>query len=48
MNTEALVKDWFAKWQHGDYLHLPLTEDFKHTSPFGITEGKQVYLDLVR
>ena len=43
-----IIKDWFDKWQSGDYLHLPITEDFTHTSPFGTIRGKQAYLDLVR
>ena len=48
MNTEKLVKEWFEKWKSGDYLNLPLTENFKHTSPFGTINGKKAYLDLVR
>ena len=48
MNTENLVLDWFAKWQTGDYLNLPVTETFRHTSPFGTIDGRQAYLDLVK
>lgn len=47
MNTEALVKKWFALWEAGDYAHLPLAENFTHTSPFGTIEGKAAYLGLV-
>jgi hypothetical protein len=48
MNSENLVIDWFEKWNKGDYLNLPLSENFKHTSPFGTIEGRKAYLDLVR
>ena len=48
MQVEELVKKWFEKWECGDYLNLPLSEDFKHTSPFGTIEGKRAYLDLVK
>ncbi len=48
MDRKALIQDWFAKWESGDYLHLPVTDDFCHTSPFGTIEGKKAYLDLVK
>ena len=48
MNTRSLVKQWFEKWENGDYLDLPISENFRHTSPFGTIEGKKAYLDLVR
>lgn len=47
MKIEDLVKDWFEKWKSGDYSNLPISEDFKHTSPFGTINGKKEYLDLV-
>lgn len=46
--TKDLVKKWFEKWDSGDYLNLPISENFKHTSPFGTIDGKQTYLDLVK
>ena len=46
--AELLVRDWFHKWETGDFLNLPVSEHFKHTSPFGTIEGKENYLDLVR
>ena len=48
MKTEALVEQWFNKWEAGDFLDLPITENFKHTSPFGTIDGKKAYLDLVQ
>jgi len=48
MDTKALVKSWFEKWETGDFLDLPLADNFSHTSPFGTIEGKEAYLDLVK
>lgn len=47
MKTQELVKDWFFKWETGDYQNIPVTENFRHTSPYGTIEGKQTYLKLV-
>ena len=47
MNLETLVKKWFDKWDKGDFLNLPVSENFKHTSPFGTIKGKKQYLRLV-
>lgn len=47
MNTQTLVKQWFDKWEEGDFLDLPISETFTHTSPYGTIEGKVAYLDLV-
>ncbi|MDX1476797.1 MAG: nuclear transport factor 2 family protein [Saprospiraceae bacterium] len=46
--TRAIISDWFSRWGEGDYHNLPISEDFRHTSPFGTIEGKQAYLDLVK
>ncbi len=48
MNLRELVRLWFEKWESGDFLDLPITEDFKHTSPFGTIDGRQKYIDLVK
>lgn len=47
MKVETLVKCWFEKWKEGDFYNLPVTDDFKHTSPFGTIHGKDKYVDLV-
>ncbi len=47
MKTHELINEWFTKWESGDFLNLPISENFKHTSPFGIIEGKTDYLDIV-
>ena len=47
MELKTLVKEWFDKWREGDFLHLPVSENFKHTSPFGTIDGKKAYLSLV-
>ena len=47
MNLKSLVKTWFNKWDEGDFLNLPISENFKHTSPFGTINGKEEYIKLV-
>ena len=42
------MQDWFRKWEDGDFLKLPITSDFSHTSPFGKIDGKENYLNLVK
>ena len=48
MSAEKLIKEWFNKWEEGDFLNLPLADNFIHTSPFGTIEGKENYLNLVK
>ena len=48
MKLKEIIKDWFKKWESGDFLNLPVSENFKHTSPFGTIKGKENYLDLVK
>ncbi|QCK16547.1 nuclear transport factor 2 family protein [Mangrovivirga cuniculi] len=45
---KELVETWFTKWEKGDYQNLPITENFKHSSPFGTIDGKKAYLNLVK
>lgn len=48
METEKLlVKEWFKKWDHGDFMNLPISKNFKHHSPFGIIDGKKTYIEMV-
>lgn len=47
MDSKELVKKWFKKWEEGDFYNLPVSESFKHTSPFGTIDGKDAYLKLV-
>ena len=47
MELRTLVTSWFEKWESGDFMNLPISENFKHTSPFGSIEGKEAYLELV-
>ena len=47
MQTETLVMKWFELWEKGDYNALPVSEKFRHTSPFGTIEGKAQYFKLV-
>lgn len=47
MEIIALVNTWFEKWETGDYLNIPVEDNFRHTSPYGIIEGKEAYLNLI-
>ncbi len=47
MNAKELTERWFHLWELGDFLLLPLSEDFKHTSPYGTIDGKKAYIGLV-
>ena len=47
MDAKELVNKWFEKWESGDFYDLPISEDFKHTSPFGTIKGKKQYIGLV-
>lgn len=47
MDSKALVHKWFDKWESGDFLNLPITDDFRHKSPYGTIDGKAAYLDIV-
>jgi len=47
MKLEKLVNKWFEKWETGDFHDLPVSENFRHTSPFGIINGKKNYVNLV-
>ena len=44
---KELVERWFDCWRSGDFLNLPITDAFKHTSPYGLIEGKTAYLNIV-
>ena len=41
------VAKWFACWNSGAVDELPITDDFRHTSPFGTIETKSRYLEIV-
>ncbi len=45
---KQLVRTWFRTWEEGSYTELPLTDNFRHTSPFGTIEGKSAYMKLVK
>jgi hypothetical protein len=47
MDLKDLIKKWFKKWENGEFLDLPISENFKHTSPFGTINGKKQYVSLV-
>lgn len=47
MNSRKIVKLWFDRWEKGDFMNLPLSENFQHTSPYGTINGKDQYFKLV-
>ncbi len=47
MSPKQLVKNWFDKWEEGDFLNLPISENFSHTSPYGTINGKEQYIKLI-
>lgn len=47
-NIKQLIHLWFTIWESGNYLELPISNDFCHTSPFGTIEGKENYIDLIK
>jgi len=47
MKIKELVKKWFRCWDDSDYMNIPVSEDFKHSSPYGTIDGKGTYLNLV-
>lgn len=47
MDARQLVKTWFECWETERYQDLPISENFKHISPYGSIQGKKSYIDLV-
>jgi hypothetical protein len=47
MELKTLINMWFQNWETGDFINLPITENFCHTSPFDKISGKKDYLNLV-
>lgn len=47
MQFKSVVHQWFSKWEQGDFHNLPISENFKHTSPYGTIDGKAAYIRLV-
>ncbi|MGI9551309.1 MAG: nuclear transport factor 2 family protein [Aurantibacter sp.] len=48
MQPKELIKVWFDKWEGGNFQNLPISENFRHTSPYGTINGKKEYLELVK
>jgi len=48
--SRSLADIWFDPFREKDVtkLEAALTDDFVHTSPFGIVDGKAAYVRLVR
>lgn len=48
MDIKKQVNNWFKKWEEGNFLDLPISEHFRHTSPYGTINGKMAYINLVK
>ncbi len=46
--SEQLALEWINGWIAGKPDDIPLSSDFRHTSPFGTIQGRDDYLDTVR
>lgn len=46
--SRALVDSWFDAFRQKDISKLILAQDFTHSSPFGVIEGRDAYLGLVK
>lgn len=42
-----VVQKWLQCWEQGDIDNLPITDDFSHSSPFGLIKPKSRYLEIV-
>lgn len=42
--AERLARAWIEGWNKGKPEEIPLARDFVHTSPFGVTKGRDEYL----
>ncbi len=47
-NAEQLARIWIEGWISGTPDDLPLADDFIHSSPFGVVEGREKYLAWVK
>ena len=47
MEIKTLVDRLFKAWDDGDYMSIPVSDDFSHTSPYGTVEGNDAYLAIV-
>jgi len=47
MEIKELVRKWYKVWDEGDFENIPVTENFKHTSPYGTIDGRKPYFSLV-
>lgn len=45
--NRKVVDAWLDAFREKDISKLELTEDFVHTSPFGVIRGRKAYLDMV-
>ncbi len=47
-NAEELARAWIDGWNAGKPDDIPLAKNFVHTSPFGVIEGRDEYLERIK
>lgn len=52
MTTEAnaarLARAWISGWIEGRPYEIPLAPNFTHSSPFGVLEGRDRYMEFMK
>lgn len=46
--SRKVAETWLQAFQEKDISVVNLAEGFSHASPFGVVEGRDTYLDMVR
>ena len=46
--AERLARVWIDGWIAGKPDEIPLASNFTHSSPFGVVEGRENYLEWVK
>ena len=46
--AERLARAWIDGWNAGKPDEIPLARDFTHSSPFGVFEGREKYLEWTK
>lgn len=46
--AERLAREWIEGWIAGKPNEIPLAPEFTHSSPFGVVNGRDNYLEWVK
>ena len=47
MKISDLIQKWFDIWEKGNFHDLPISENFRHISPYGTMSGRDFYIKLI-